>query len=226
MLQPERMERFALKRLSLVIGGGLGVFSVLMAAAMAAYPGGSWLQRSSRGHAFWGNYWCDLLRNPGLNGEDNAVSAGLAQWAMLAMAMTLLIYWFVASSLFLDRAALARWTRGLGSLGAIGLALITQLPSDRFAGLHVLAVVLAGPMGIAATALAIVGLASAPGTSRLARFLGIALAVSASATLLQYTRQAWLGAAESALLPALQKVATGLLMLWMVVISWQARRAG
>ena len=62
-------------RLSL---GCLTVFCVAMAAAVQSYGGGSWLHPHTTGHAFFENFWCDLLREPAHNGRPNTRSVTLA----------------------------------------------------------------------------------------------------------------------------------------------------
>jgi len=216
------MERAAVRKLAWGVTFGLGAFLTLMTAAMVAYPGGTWDDKSHVGYSFWQNYWCDLLRDPALDGQSNAFGSNLAGGAMLALAATLTPFWFLASTCFAHRTVLTRCTRAMGSLGAMGLAFVTLLPSDKFGTLHAAAVVLAGPLGITAAILSVVGLKGVARVSRTAVHLGNALLIVATICLFLYMWQVWTETVSSVLVTTLQKIATVLLIAWMGTVTRQA----
>lgn len=211
------------QRLRRAVYAGIAVFALLMVAASLAYPGGSWANPHADGPAFCSTFWCDLLRDPALSGRPNATSAALATAAMGVFSASLIAFWW-ATARALEPQRLATWIRASGSSGAIGLLLVTLLPSDRFGALHGVAVVLAGPCGITAAALVLVALLRSPGRSRLVMTLGALLLLSALLNLVQYARQAFAGAADAVWLPATQKIATLVLLSWMLAVTHWATR--
>jgi hypothetical protein len=103
--------------------------------------------------------------------------------------------------------------------------LVTLLPSDRFGALHGVAVVLAGPFGIAAAAQVLLAVQLSPDRSRRVTGLGALLLISALVNLVQYARQAFAGAPDASWLPATQKFATLALLGWMLAVThWATRR--
>jgi hypothetical protein len=204
---------------------GIALFVPLMAASVVLYPGGVWGDPTAVGDTFWRNFWCDLTQDPALNGQPNALGAALARWAMVALAFALVPYWLLVSSQLAAR-GVARCVRALGIAGAVGLTLVAHLPTDRAPLLHAIAILLAGPAGIAAGVLTLIGLSKVEPRSRLVQPLGWALALFAAVTLTQYARQTAFGGAEASWLPALQKLPTTLLLIWMLVVTGDAQRRG
>jgi hypothetical protein len=98
------------------------------------------------------------------------------------------------------------------------------MPSDRFPALHGTVVTLAGPAGISAGVLAVVGCTRSRFCPRVLAYCGLAMLLFALLTLTQYMRQFWLGANASPLLPLLQKTATLLLLAWMMAVAFLVYR--
>lgn len=186
--------------------GLLAAFVALTGAAMRTYPGGTWHDPRHEGHHFWHNFLCDLLRRQGLDGRPNPVGARLALLGMLAMAGALLAYFWLAPEVLRAWPGLARVTRWAGVAAALGLALVTLLPSDRFGGLHTLAIVAAAGPGVVAGTLAVVGVVLGPGAPAWLRALGVTLWALLIATSAVFVRHTWFGGGLLRLLPVLQRL--------------------
>jgi hypothetical protein len=111
----------------------------------------------------------------------------------------------------------------LGALGALGLVTVSILSSDRAPTLHGVAVLLAGPAGLTAALLTLLGLLGRRRYRSPSLWLGGLMLVIALGTLLQYARQFVLGAPDSVWLPVGQKLATVLALAWMCVVALETR---
>ena len=100
----------------LVVGG------VASAIAAAEYPGGTWMDSSTVGHSFWGNFLCDIARTPALDGRPHpgAPWGRVAEWA-LVLALGL---FFVLAPALVDPPSIRKSIRVLGLVAAISLALV------------------------------------------------------------------------------------------------------
>ena len=179
---------------------------------MASYAGGSWLHPHASGHAFFENFWCDLLRQPAHNGRPNSTSVWLGTVGFAALAAALALFWWEIADVFRDwRRGFVRWG---GLVSSLATAAVAFMPSDRFPALHAPVVLLAGGLGFACGCLC-----SAWGLRHLAvaRVFGSAslLLVSAAAVNLGlYVWVAYLHGVDTLVLPAAQKVATFALLVW------------
>jgi hypothetical protein len=212
-----------------VLWAALGGFIVSMSTAAHFYPGGTWFDRSHDGHDFWYNFWCDLLRKSGLNGRPNLVAPKFATAGMLSLSTAAAMFWLLVPRLFPDRERFAVWIRALGLASSIGAGAIVLAPSDRLQFLHGVLVTVTGPAGIGAGLLSIIGCWAARDCPRSVPIAGTLVISVALANLVQYARQFWFDAADSPLLPALQKAATLAFIVWMglvtLVVTRRARRA-
>jgi hypothetical protein len=209
-------------------------FVWLELAAMHAYPGGTWWDRTTRGARFWQNYLCDLEWRVALDGEPNPVGSRLAQAAMLLLVAGFVPFWWVLPRLFTGARAgpgtraLGRAVRGLGIAGVAGMAAVSLLPSDRFGALHGVAVIVAGVPALSAALLAAFGLLRGEPRPRVAGLLGASTLAFAMLDFLLYARTLSLGALGGLggpgpmLLPAIQKVAVLLLLAWMAAVAVRA----
>jgi hypothetical protein len=201
-----------LPRISLL---GLASFWLLMLLAMRTYPGGNFAALSHSSHDFFANYWCDLLRDVALNGQDNERGATLARAGMAAMAAALGAFWLRAGR------GLARpvaWrVAAAGSVSSLAMLFVACLPSDRFPQAHAPAVLVAGAPGFAC------GVAIAATALRRSReaplfaVLSFALVVLAALNLALYVDVACISGGHNALLPGLQKLASFVLTGWITV---------
>lgn len=189
------------------------VFAVLEAGAMVLYPGGTWWEPGAQGHRFWQNYVCDLAWRVALDGQDNRVGSWLAQAAMLVLAAGFVPFWLLAG----ERGA---WgVRPLGFASVLGTAAVTLMPSERFGSMHGTAVIIASTTGLAAAVLAVIG--QLRSGQRLAGWLGAIALAAAGVDFALYAQHLASSAPGpgSAAVPALQKVALGLLLAWMTVVA-------
>lgn len=200
----------------------LAVFVALEAAAMALYPGGTWWDRTTRGHDFWRNFLCDLTASTALNGTPNALGSRLAQAAMLAFVGALVPFWLVVPALFARRARLGRAVRALGLTSLAGIVAAVAMPSDRFGALHGACVVIAGVPGLAAAVVAVVGLAVDERKPRVAAIAGGATIAFALVDFALYVGPWIAGTVGFVATAALQKVAAGSLVSWMSIVAFRA----
>lgn len=198
-------------------------FAALELPAMLLYPGGTWFDTGARGHRFWQNFLCDLEWRVSLNGQPNPVGSRLAQAAVLVLALGLLPFWIAVADLLGERARLAATVRVLGLLAAAGTVAVTLMPSDRFGALHGAAVLTSGVPGLTAAALAAVGLLFAGPRPRVEGWIGTSMLVFALVNFVLYASHYLGGVEGTPLVPAMQKVALGFLLAWMVAVAIRTR---
>jgi hypothetical protein len=199
---------------------------LLLAAAMATYPGGRWLDTSSSGFDLVHNYLCDLIRPAGHNGHPNVPGMQLARAGMLAQAVGLLALWWLVPRYAPQRRWLGRLLRSAGTTGSLLLPFVAFTPSDGTSRVHALAIAASGAPSLLALLLAsALLLAERRRWPRLARltalFVLVALvnAVLYVSSLVATWPDAWS-------LPLAQKVAWVLLVGWIVAVACAAPRAG
>jgi hypothetical protein len=198
--------------------GAVAAFAALEGTAMAIYSGGTTWDAHTAGYRFWQNYLCDLLRQRALDGAPNAVGARLASAAMLVILLGLVSFW-IAFPRVVPGSILARAARVLGLTSVAGVVAVVLLPSDRYGALHGVAVVLAGAPGLTASALAVAALLRHERPPRALGAIGAAWVVAALADFVLYVRHLAAGDLGTPILPAIQKVALGLLVAWMVAVA-------
>lgn len=197
-------------RATLACSGG---FCLAMLAATWSYAGGSWQHPRARSHLFFENYWCDLLRDPAHNGLPNGPCVRLATLGFLMLATALALFWLELSAL-LPRLQ-ARFMRAAGVVSSLAIALVAVTPSDRCPSVHAPAVLCAGGLGFACGCL---GALRALRDFRLAPWFAassLGLIALAATNLVLYVGVAYCQAGDSLLLPAIQKLATLGLLVWM-----------
>jgi hypothetical protein len=205
---------------ALAIFGSVAAFVGLELAAMSLYPGGTWWDTTTRGHRFWENFLCDLEWRVALNGMPNPLGARFATAAMLVLLAGLAAFWLGVPRVFEARpprgASAVRW---LGLTSAVATLGVILMPSDRFGALHGVMVLTSGVPGLLATALAVHVLAVGEPRPRIAAWTGGGMLAFALA---DFTLYAWHFLAHTPgtiVGPALQKVALGLLLAWMVLVA-------
>ena len=200
------------------------VFVALFSAAACAYPGGTHFDHASVGHDFWRNTLCDVARTVALDGRSNTVGCALARVAMTTLALGLGALFLAFPALFDARPGAARAIRVLGAATAPCVVAVVLLPTDRFGALHGMAVVLAGTLGLATTALVMKGLLADRRAPRLVVGLGaLALAV-ASADFILFVRELAMGGAAQVAVAVLERLATILVLGWMAAAAHALRR--
>jgi hypothetical protein len=204
-----------LRAASLATAVALGVFIAAMAIAIAAYPGGSWTAPSEPGFSMSRNFWCDLLRSRAINGLDNATSKSWASLAFATLAAGTLPFWSAAAALFPPHRR--RLVGILGAGSAVGLGLMAALPSDRYPVAHGVVALAGAASGMLAGAMsALLRLSGEPrlGARRVAAALTLGFAASNAGL---YVYVAYLRAPETLAQPVVQKLATLLLVIWMML---------
>ncbi len=207
-----------LARLGILVS--VAIFVVLVGVSMASYPGGTWMDRQAGGHDLIKNFLCDLLGLHGLNGAPNPVGSIATLVAMVVLALGLGLTFWLVPTFFPARPTLGRLIRGCGSISALGLLAVPLTPPVNAYRLHAAAVVVSGLPGIAAAALSVVGLA------RLRRGLalgGTLLVVLASLDGALYAHQLVVGGMPTVFLPAIERIASVVLLGWLVAIAVGAR---
>ena len=71
-------------------------FVLLMAIAMALYPGGNWIDPKAPGHRFLSNFFCDLTQPVSLSGVNNRLGARVARLGMWCFAAALAGFFWLA----------------------------------------------------------------------------------------------------------------------------------
>jgi hypothetical protein len=85
---------------------GAFLFVCLYIAAAFYYPGGSQLDKNSKGFSWSQNYWCNLLNEIAMNGEHNPARP-VALFATIVLCVTLALFWY----LFPQQAGLSKRLR-------------------------------------------------------------------------------------------------------------------
>jgi hypothetical protein len=73
---------------------GSAVFLCLYLIATLNYPGGSQADAQAKGFNWQHNYWCNLLNDTAINGEQNTAKP-VAIAAMAVLCITLLLFWYL-----------------------------------------------------------------------------------------------------------------------------------
>ena len=219
MTSPNASARRSLCSASTAVRAAIVAFAALIVLAMRVYPGGTAWDRTTRGHDFWLNYLCDLARGVALDGEPNPLGSALARSAIVILALGLVPFFLSLPTLFPARARLGFAIRLLGSVGAVGAVAVGLLPNDRYGDVHVYAILTGGVPGLAAAALAVVGLVRAGPSLRLAAVSGCAMfAVSAVDLGLYLGHQVAASPAPMAL-AVLERCALLLVLAWMHLVA-------
>jgi hypothetical protein len=211
-----------------VIAGSVLAFFALEVPAALLYHGGTWWDTGVPGYSFWANYLCDLLLHDAIDGAPNRIGSRLAAAAMITLLVGLVPFWRAMPAL-MEKSPLGRWASRLGLLSVAGVVAVVLLPSDRFGPIHGLAVVVATVPGLAASLLAVVGLARHERPPRIAAVAGACWLVSATLDFVFYAHHLVIHSEGTPFLPAAQKVALACLMAWMLAVAARlllARRTG
>lgn len=214
-----------LRKASFFLILSLVLFVALDIVAMVLYPGGTWVDRTSVGHDFFRNYFCDLAAPKALNGQSNP-GAFFAQAAMLVFTLGLLPFWVLVTRLLRPfRAWLANVVLVLGTISSIAAALVPFISSQRYGLLHPLLIFLAGVPGLMAGGLSTYGLVKTKSRSRLSSRLAVLTVLLVAVDGGLYAMHVATGyEIHPALLPGLQKIAAMSLVLWMVSAAVLGKR--
>ena len=122
---------------------GCVIFLLLYLAAAAVYPGGSQADVYAKGFSWMHNYWCNLLNEKGLNGENNA-GRPFAWIAMVVLLLSLLCFWVATAKGLWESSRMKKQL--LMSSGAASLLFLPLLPT----GLHDAVINVSGLFGLMA----------------------------------------------------------------------------
>ena len=175
--------------------------------AASVYPGGTWMDRTTVGHSFWGNFLCDVARTPALDGRPNpgAPWGHAAEWSLI---VALFVFFWIAPAL-VDSPRRRRTIRILGAVAALGLMLVPV--TVRVA--HAVALIVGAGPGFAAAVLLIAGLRPRP----VLALLGLAALGLSALELALYLvfRNRFSGAPLPPAVPAVQRLAVIAAIAWM-----------
>ena len=200
----------------------LFAFGVLITGAALAYPGGTWSERARPGFSFWQNFWCDLLSTRALDGRSNLLGASLSRAAFACFALALFQFWpLVAARANPERPS--RVAQRLGRVGALSLLAVAVVPAATSQLGHGIAVVGSTVAALLAVSVLLPGLVRR--REHGAALLGVATLAVSVLCLAQYVYQGCFGGDVGAWLAGLQKIATALLLAFMVQVLMRARVA-
>jgi hypothetical protein len=207
---------------------GLSTFVSLTAAAIHAYPGGTWFDDRTRGHAFWQNFLCDLFHHRALNGADNARSAALATAGTLAMLASIAAFFALIARLERPEGRAARVARWAGACACVAGIAVPLTPSDRYRVAHLSAVLIACAPALAATAAALWVSFHAPVSRWIPRAALATLAFGAIDALMYAVAFGVSARLDGlyVLLPVFQRLATLSLLAWMLATLLEHWRRG
>jgi hypothetical protein len=181
--------------------------AVATAVAAAQYPGGTWMDRRTRGHSFWGNFLCDVARTPALDGRPHpgAPWGRAAEWALV---LALGVFFWIAPTL-VEPPRRRRTIQLLGVVAALGLLLVPVTEGVP----HALALIAGAGPGFAATVLLMRGLRPRPVLVLLGA-LALGLSVLELGLYLGF-REGFRGAPLPPSVPAVQRLALLAAVAWM-----------
>lgn len=215
-----------IRKASLFLMLALFVFVVLEGIAMALYPGGTWLNRSSVGYDFFRNFFCDLAAPKALNGKPNP-GAIFAQVGMFFFTLGLIPFWILVTSLVRQvRARLAKVVMALGTISSLAASLVPFVSSQQFGFLHPMLVFLAGIPGLMAGGLSMYGLVKTKSGSRIPARLAVLTVILVGIDGILYAIHVLTGyEVHPILLPSLQKMGAMSLVAWMISAVIFGKRA-
>jgi hypothetical protein len=208
------------------LGASVAIFTILIAYAVARYPGGTWADHGTRGYDPLHNFLCDLLEPVALDGEANAASARAAVTAVVVLAAGLALTWWLLPALFPAAARrLGVAVRALGIVSTLGIVTVPVAPAKSWYWSHAGAVLLAGAAGLGAAVTSVVGLSRARGARALA-MLGACVVAAVLLDVVLYVHQLVVVGNPSIWLSLLEVVATAALLAWLstIALRWRQMR--
>ena len=183
---------------------GTLLFICLYFFATLFYPGGSQVDKNSKGFSWINNYWCNLLNENAMNEHHNPARP-LAMAAMFVLCLSLTIFWYMFPIVvdFKKSSRLIIQISG-GLAMTIGMFLFTDL--------HDTIVNVASLCGLVATAATIIGLHKLKWT----KLFGLGIL---SLTLVVINNILYYGDGLKLFLPIVQKVTFLFFLLWICLIT-------
>lgn len=217
-----------------VVLGAIATGALLLAFAMASYPGGTVFDATAPGHSFWANFLCDLMSDVAVNGRPNPAGSTFARTAMIVLATASGFFWLILPGVYHAaprRLSLVTRTSGVLSVGG----LVAVPVASGF--LHVVAVFASSIPALVAGTLGIIGTwgwgmlpaASARQRSRRSRYLGwlavTTVAVGLLDSILYAQSYLTIPRVVSPGLPFFQRVGLLLMLVWMSTVALQVLRS-
>jgi hypothetical protein len=202
----------------------VGMFIALIGMAMLLYRGGTWWDLERRGHSFWDNFLCDLLRRQTLGGQPNLAGSRLAMTGMIVLVVGIVTAFSLTPELIPSRRGLGKRLAWIGSAASGCLVLSAVLPSDAYPRCHSLAVVLGGVPVLLSFAVFVGALLLEPRSSLPFRALSLILLVLAAITMALYCWTAFFHGPSLRLLPGLERVSNLSLLAWLILLARGVRQ--
>ncbi len=183
---------------------GTLVFICLYFISTLFYPGGSQVDKNSKGFSWTNNYWCNLLNENAMNEQHNSARP-LAMASMFVLCLTLAIFWYIFPRMvdFKKSSRLIIQISG-GLAMAIGMFIFTDL--------HDTIVNVASLCGLVATVGTFIGLHKLKWT----KLFGLGIL---NLTLIVLNNILYYGDGLKLFLPVVQKITFLFFLLWICLIS-------
>jgi len=206
----------------LIILVSIAVGSVLLSMSMLRYPGGTAMDPSTVGHSFWLNFLCDITSGVAVNGRANQAGALLARLALLFFCLALTLFWVILPRSFGSRCGRTESLviRVLGLLSVVGLLVVPVAGG----WLHVVAVFASSLPALVAGVLALLGTVKYSRTVPLVLIAGATVLTSAVDSVLYAGSYMSQPRVVHPALPAFQRLALILMLIWMGTVAARAVR--
>jgi len=187
----------------------------LCVAGMSLYPGGTNLDPTTQGYAFWHNFLCDAVRPLAINGVPNALGHRLMQVGLTVLTAGFLPIWR-ALPLLLSRSSLAGSV--IRRAGGAGTALMLPVVYGGHVGPTHNILYVAGPLCIIALATTLAELSLEESKSWLLLGATASLGLTSLVDLYLYAHMGSLNAMQP-VVPAIQKMVLMLAIAWMLIAA-------
>jgi hypothetical protein len=188
----------------LAIVPGIFLFILFYIIAASLYPGGSQADINSKGFSWINNYWCNLLNEKAINGQQNTAKP-IAIVAMFILCLTMAIFWYIFPKLV-----------GLNMAGRLSIqisgALAMILGIFLFTDMHDTIVNTASLCGLVATTGTFIGLYKLKWT----KLFGLGIF---NLILIGLNNVLYYGEGLRSYLPIVQKITFLSFLLWICLIS-------
>ena len=138
---------------------------------------------------------------------------------MIVLAVGLAVFFVLLPRLFRARPRTGTLVRALGSLAAVGAVGVVLLPSDRFGAMHGVAVVSAGIPGLAASLVSLHAVVRERTSARAVILFGALALGVATLDFALYVSELLSGGASQLAVSVLERIATALLLAWMLAVA-------
>lgn len=184
---------------------GTILFVILYITATFYYPGGSQIDKNSKGFSLLNNYWCNLLNETAINGSLNPAKP-IALAGLIILCLTLAIFWIMFPK-HINQGKAINFSIQISGLLSMAIAFLLFTNID-----HDLVTNLASFFGILATIGTLTGIYKIKWYGLLAFGLFNFLLIGVN-TYLYYDRDMII------YLPVIQKISFGSFLIWVCIID-------